>query len=97
MLKLVLLPFFLGSVCCSPELREDLLSAVELSNVEAGEGHDSARFRELLREDVAARMAKVYVPDILPMGLFKRWLSFALVLLGGMAIVSLVPASGYRL
>ena len=38
-----------------PDLREDLLSAVELSNVEAGEGHDSARFRELLREDVAGR------------------------------------------
>jgi hypothetical protein len=80
-----------------PDLREDLLSAVELSNVEAGEGHDSARFRELLREDVAARMAKVYVPDILPMGLIKRWLTFALVLLGVMAIVSLVPASRNRL
>ncbi len=80
-----------------PALREDLLSAVELSNVEAGEGHDSARFRDLLREDVAARMAKVRVSDILPVGLIKRWLTFALVLLGVVAIVLLVPASRNRL
>ncbi|MEC8928058.1 MAG: hypothetical protein VX705_02485, partial [Verrucomicrobiota bacterium] len=80
-----------------PDLREDLLSAVELSNVEAGEGHDSARFRELLREDVAGRMDRVRVPDILPLGLLKRWLTFALVLMGVMAVVSLVPASRNRL
>ena len=76
-----------------PDLREDLLSAVELSNVEAGEGHDSARFRELLREDVAGRMDRVRVPDILPLGLLKRWLTFALILVGMMVAISLVPAS----
>jgi len=76
-----------------PDLREDLLSAVELSNVEAGQGHDSAKFRELLREDVAGRMDKVCVPDILPLGLLGRWLTFTLVLLAVIAVVLLVPAS----
>ena len=71
----------------------DLLSAVELSNVEAGQGHDSAKFRELLREDVAGRMDKVRVPNILPLGLLRRWLTFTLVLLAVIGVVLLVPAS----
>ena len=67
----------------APELREDLLSAVEL-----GEGDarlDSPIFRELLQASVVKRMAGIEAQDLLPARLLQRsflWLGGAVAALG---------------
>ncbi len=62
----------------SPELREDLLSAVELGESD-GNGLDSDEFRRLLQDDVAERIDKLKVESILPSKLILRWLQAAVV------------------
>ncbi len=71
-----------------PRLREDLLSAVELG--EGGGEEDSAQFRRLVQEDVAARMEGVEMERLLPFGLLsKQWRALAaavLLVVGGCAL-----------
>src|SRR5262245_7978442 len=56
-----------------PDLREDLISAVELGNA-PGEQGDSTAFRSLLQQDVASRITAVSVLSLLPVRLIRRWL-----------------------
>jgi hypothetical protein len=58
-----------------PRLREDLLSAVELGQTEAA--FDSAQFRELVQQDVAARMEGLNIDRLLPVQLLRRSLILA--------------------
>ncbi|MCO8120740.1 hypothetical protein NHH03_03250 [Stieleria sp. TO1_6] len=56
----------------APRLREDLVSAVELSDPESDNG--SAYFRRILQSRVARRIARVDVGSVLPLRLIQRWL-----------------------
>ncbi|MEI9896011.1 MAG: hypothetical protein WDN28_19615 [Chthoniobacter sp.] len=56
-----------------PRLREDLLSAVELGDEGAGQVFDSEQFRALVQTDVAARVEKLDVEQLLPAKLLRRY------------------------
>ena len=70
-----------------PQLRENLLSAIELATDDPTLIHDSPAFRSLLQGQVARRMAAVQVPSLLPWRLLARWLSTALLLLATAAVL----------
>lgn len=65
-----------------PELRENLLSAVELATDDPAAIHDSPVFRGLLQGKVAQQMAKVQVPNLLPFRLIAKWVVAAVVVIG---------------
>lgn len=69
-----------------PELREELVSAVELGHEDGRARWDSAVFRELLQQDVARRVNPLEIESLLPKSLVKKWLRAA----GAMALVLLV-------
>ncbi len=75
----------------APELREDLLSAVELG--EEPEHYDSPRFRELVQAGVAERMAGLDTERLLPTQLLRRSMlilgAIVVVLIGAMAFSGL--------
>ena len=56
-----------------PKLREDLLSAVELGQAQSGAVFDSEQFRSLVQSDVAARMEKLDMEQLLPAQLLRRY------------------------
>ena len=71
-----------------PSLREDLLSAVELADTDAGHQWDSPAFRKLLQQDVARRVERVHLPTVLPARRVRGWLFAVLavsLLAGGLA------------
>ena len=59
----------------APELREELLSAVELSEFDPETVHDSVEFRHLLQESVAERVADVRARKLLPWARLKKFCS----------------------
>ena len=63
-----------------PELREQLLAAVELATDDPAAIHDSPVFRSLLQGEVAEQMTNVRVGRLLPLKLIGRWAFAALVL-----------------
>ncbi len=63
-----------------PQLRENLLSAVELATDDPTGLHDSPMFRGLLQGNVARQMGQIRVPQMLPVKLVAKWLFAALVL-----------------
>lgn len=63
-----------------PELRENLLSAVELTTDETTELHDSPVFRKLVQNKVADQMVDIRVKRLLPIKLVASWLVVAIVL-----------------
>jgi hypothetical protein len=65
-----------------PELRENLLSAVELSADDPSAIHDSPVFRNLVQGKVAELMTQVRVPNLLPFRLVASWVVAALVVVG---------------
>ncbi len=67
-----------------PRLREQLLSAVELSGTESDEINDSIAFKELLQSKVGELIAPVDVSQLLPWQMVRRWL---LVAAGSLALV----------
>jgi hypothetical protein len=76
-----------------PELREDLISAVELGDPHGQEQWDSEEFRELLQQNVARRMQGVNVADLLSFQKISAWvwasggvltLVFAMLLIPGL-------------
>jgi hypothetical protein len=77
-----------------PDLREDLISAVELADAESAEW-DSPVFRKLLQEDVTRRVEKIEINEILPNRLISRWLvcSVAVVMVCG--FLALAPGLGF--
>ena len=65
-----------------PELREQLLSAVELATDDPSAINDSPVFRSLLQGEVAQQMVEVRVGRLLPLKLIGRWALAALVFAG---------------
>ena len=74
-----------------PDLREDLLSAVELGDIEAGAEWDSAVFRKILQEDVTGRLQEVSTERLLPARLIHAWLLGAVGLLLLLGLFALWP------
>ena len=72
-----------------PNLREDLLSAVELADPESANG--SLRFRDRLQQLVARRVVGVDVRKLLPIGILKPWLTGAAALVALVIGLLLVP------
>ncbi len=71
-----------------PELRENLLSAVELAADDPSSVHDSPVFRNLLQGRVAGQMGQIRVPKLLPFRLVGKWVVAAFVLLVFAALLS---------
>jgi hypothetical protein len=70
----------------APELRKELLSAVELAGDD--EGMDSPVFRKKLQDRVAGRIQRVQMDDLLPGKRVQRWVIAAAVVMmavGGLA------------
>ena len=57
----------------APELKEDLLSAVELGR-EDGMERDSEIFRKLVQQDVSSRVKSLDMTSTLPLTRLRRWL-----------------------
>lgn len=80
----------------APELRENLLSAVELATDDPKAIHDSPVFRGLLQGQVAQLMGTVQVPNLLPLKLVAKWAVAAVVLGGVIAYLLTLPDSRFR-
>jgi hypothetical protein len=74
-----------------PELREDLISAVELGEEGPRPAWESEAFREVLQQDVAARMGAVDVAGVLSMARIRRWLLASAGVVGACVVLLLVP------
>lgn len=64
-----------------PELRENLLSAVELATDDPSVLHDSPVFRSLLQGKVAQQMGRLRVPTLLPVRLVAKWMLAAILVI----------------
>ena len=76
-----------------PELRENLLSAVELATDDPDSLHDSPVFRGLLQGRVAGKMGRIQVSKILPLRLVAKWMAAALVVASLVAVLLLAGDS----
>ncbi len=74
-----------------PELREDLLSAVEVGTDEARPQWESEAFREALQEGVAGRIRGIDVAGVLSLSRIRRWLLATGAMAGACAALFLVP------
>lgn len=79
-----------------PELRENLLSAVELATDSPTTVNDSPVFRGLLQGKVATQMAKIQVPALLPWRMLGRWLFGAIALLVVLTLLLSLPDPRFR-
>ncbi|MEE2639994.1 MAG: hypothetical protein VX768_05160 [Planctomycetota bacterium] len=79
-----------------PELRENLLSAVELATDDPDSLHDSPVFRGLLQGKVARQMGSVQVNRLLPLRLVARWLLTAFVFVSVVAALLITGDSRLR-
>ncbi|MEC8355187.1 MAG: hypothetical protein VXZ37_01085 [Verrucomicrobiota bacterium] len=57
----------------SPDLQEDLLSAVELGMTDPSKA-DSTIFRQLVQQQASTKARKIEIKNILPLGRLKNWL-----------------------
>jgi hypothetical protein len=78
-----------------PELREDLLSAVELGDPRGREQWESEEFREILQQTVAERVRSVQVESLLSFKRVARWGYAAMGILGLCLGLLLVPGLRY--
>ena len=76
-----------------PQLREDLLSAVELGRG-TGDIMDSEQFRALVQKDVAHRMERVEVKSLLPVALVRRYFGYAFCILA--VVIGMGVATGWQ-
>ena len=74
-----------------PELREDLISAVELGDAAAIKAWDSEQFRQLLQDDVSHRLMFVNVKDLLPQRLIQPWVIAALAAVAICLLLLVLP------
>ncbi|NND96760.1 MAG: hypothetical protein HKN47_05455 [Pirellulaceae bacterium] len=74
----------------APNLRDDLLSAVELADPNDANG--SPVFRERLQGRVARRISALDVGRLLPVGLIQRWLSTGVGVAAICVILMLIPS-----
>ena len=77
-----------------PKLREDLLSAVELGDGGPGAIFDSEQFRALVQSDVAARVEKLDMEQLLPATLLRRYAFIAAGI--GVACVVAFALTGFQ-
>lgn len=80
----------------APELRENLLSAVELATDDPSSLNDSPVFRGLLQGKVATQMANVRVRGLLPLRLLARWLLSSVAILLLLAVLMSLPDPRFR-
>ena len=57
----------------SPDLQEDLISAVELGMADPSTA-DSTIFRQLVQQQASTKVSKIDIKSILPLGRLKNWL-----------------------
>ena len=74
-----------------PELRENLLSAIELCIDEPRQTNDSPVFRQLVQEQVGRQMACLNVSALLPIRLLGNWLAAAVVIVIVCAVLLSLP------
>ncbi|HXG61139.1 MAG TPA: hypothetical protein VNO22_07195, partial [Planctomycetota bacterium] len=79
-----------------PELREDLLSAVELADPRAARAVESPAFLEALQRSVAGRLRNVEVEAVLPLRRIAPWAWAAAGALGVVGALLLVPGFRYE-
>ncbi len=79
-----------------PQLRENLLSAVELATDDPSVLHDSPVFRGLLQGKVAEQMGRIQVPRLLPVKLVAKWLLAAFVIVAVAAVLLLSRDGRFR-
>ena len=80
-----------------PRLRENLLSAIELSTDDVHHTHDSPVFRRLLQDRVGRQMAGINVRSLLPVKLLGRWLVAAVLITVVCTALLSVPGLPFRL
>ena len=80
-----------------PRLRENLLSAIELSSADVRQTHDSPVFRRLLQDRVGRQMAGIDIRCLLPLKLLGRWLTAAVLILVACIALLSVPGLPFRL
>ena len=80
-----------------PQLRENLLSAIELSGDDVRQTHDSPVFRRLLQDRVGRQMAQIDVRSLLPVKLLGRWIAAAVLILVACIALLSVPGLPFRL
>src|SRR5262245_21834564 len=78
-----------------PELREDLLSAVELGDPRGAAAWDSEEFREVLQTSVAERIRGVEVRSLLSFRRISPWVGSAAGLAGLCGALLLLPGLRY--
>lgn len=79
-----------------PELRENLLSAVELATDDPATVNDSPVFRGLLQGKVATQMAKIQIPRLLPWRMLGKWLFGAAAVLVIVTFLLSLPDPRFR-
>jgi hypothetical protein len=79
-----------------PDLREDLISAVELGDPHGQERWDSEEFRELLQQNVAKRIQGVEVADLLSFHKISAWLWSAGTVVAIVFAMMLIPGMRYE-
>ena len=79
-----------------PDLREDLLSAVELGDARRRvEAWESEEFHGLLQSDVARRIREVQVGALLSYARIRRWIIASSAVLGACLVLIAVPGLRY--
>lgn len=79
-----------------PEMRDRLLSAVELATASArGSVAGSRAFIDAAQRDVASRLGRIEIRELLPVKLLKRPLTIAACLFGVAASLMLIPDLRY--
>jgi hypothetical protein len=78
-----------------PELREDLISAVELGDPHGKEKWDSEEFREILQQNVARRIQSVEISELLSFHRISPWVWASAGVLSFVVALLLVPGLRY--
>ena len=81
----------------APDLREQLLSAIELCTDDPSSVHDSPVFRQLLQDQVGRQMETVQIASLLPMGILARWLLASLGIVALFFLLMTLPGFPFRL
>lgn len=74
-----------------PELREQLVSAVELADERGGPSWDSPIFRALVQEQVAKQVLPLDILSLLPRALVAKWVRGATALLAIILLLIAIP------
>lgn len=74
-----------------PDLREDLLSAIELTDAAGRHEWESVAFRRLLQQDVARRLLQRPVDELLPRRLIVAWIRGAVAAFVAVGALLLAP------